>query len=727
MGLSWALRWRLRRLRKQADQCAARGLQNEVRLLREKAARLALLAGPNAWSAHYLRLWGEALLWQGQTPQAREIFEKSRQALSERGYRAETFRVLLNLVRIAIYQAQWQAAGNYLDEASRLSPSAMQLCELHELRGELEHAQGNFNRARVLLEQARQIARGQAQNIREGWLLYALAQLECDSGNLNRALEQIEMAEKLWAGRELLGRPQALRLRARVERRRGQAGHSQAHFLSALQLFSALQFAEGIAASQSGLAGDAILAGRAQEAESLLDEASAGYQRMAYHTRLVAMLLTRVDLHLLTGNLAWARKRCEEALKLSREIGDLLSEAEACWRLGDMEGRVSGRESAQPQLLTALRIFRQVGSRLGEAQVLLSLAQAQAPEGESQPWLEQALTCFHESGCWQGQAQALLMKAQACRTDGYMEEAHNLYQKAGQFYQRIESKTGLAQVALGLGDLERLRGENPASAMSHYDNAQRLFQALEDRLGESAVRRARAQLLALSDANAAREQYQQALSLLSERELAEKAHILLGLSDLDLKNGNYEAARDNLIWASDMYQKSGARMGWGHAMRKLGHLEMLLENYPSAQQHLDFALALYEQMQDSWGLGKTLLALGALAQRKQHWDDAARYYHAAIEIYRRVNQRRQLGNSLLGLASVERELRQYDLAREHYLEARTNFHTCADLPQEQDALRQLGDLEMAAGRVPQAMQYYNELRSLYGIAHARLPTAGSLL
>ncbi len=728
MGLMWGLRWRLLRLRRQADQCASRGLQNEVRRLREKAARLAQHAKSSVLIARYQNLWGEALFWQGETTAARQAFERALEKLQSTSARAETIQVLLNLAQVANWQGRLQAANGYLEEASRLSPTPAQLCRVQEARGELECARGNFHRARVLLEQARQMARGQGQKGREGWLLYALAQVDCDSGYLTRALEQIEQAEKLWAGRELLGRPQALRLRARVERRRGQLGQAQPHFLSALQLFSAMQHAEGIAASQSGLAGLALQANNTTEAESLLDEAAAGYRRMDYRRRQLAMLLTRVDLHRMTGNLAWARKRCEEALGQSRELGDQYSEAEAKWRLGDMEVRVGGQDSAQPQLLTALELFRQNGCRLGEAQVLLSLAQAGAPDSESQPWLAQALASFQESGCWQGQAQALLMQAQAARNLGQMEEARNLYQRAGQFYQRIDSKPGLAQVALGLGDVERLRGERPASAMVHYDNAQRLFHMVGDRLGEASVRRARAQLLMSSDAEAAREQYQATLGLLGEYDIVEKAHVLLGLGDLDSQAGNYETARQNLMLARELYQRAGLRLGWAHSMRKMGHLDLERGQLDTARQHFEFALELYEQLQDGWGLGKTHLALGALEQQLQNHDEAARHFMAAEEIYRRVQHRGNLGRALLGRAGIERELRRYDSARGHYLEARTHFQASAELSQEQDALRQLGDLEMAAGQVQRAMQYYNELRSLSGTPQSPRPlTAGSLL
>lgn len=706
------LRWRLHRLRKRADDCASRGLQNEVLRLREMAARLATHAGARALSAHYLVLWGQSLFWHGETTPAQQAFQRAREGLQAGGAQEDEFQALLGLAQVAIRRGQLPDAGSHLDAAARLEPSAAQRIQLLKHRSELEYARGNLHNSRELLEQARQQARSSQDGAREGWLLHALAHIESECGNLGRALELIEQAEKHWAGRELLGRPQALRLRAKIERQRGQLGHAQAHYLSALQLFSALQHAAGIAAAQSGLASVALHAGRAKEAESLLDAATVQYERMEYRPRQAVMLLSRVELHLLNGNYAWARKRSEEALMLSRELGERRIEADAHWQLGEMERRSGAHDAARKHLLRSLTLYREIGSRAGEAMVLLSLARAHTQESESQSWLEQALVRFQESGSWEGYAQALLMQAETSRAGDRMDEARSSYQKAGQLFQRIESKAGLAQVELGLGDVERMEGEKPAAALAHYETAQRLMQQLEDRLGEAAVLRSRARLLQPSDPAAARAQFFAALERLREEDKTAMAHVLLGIGELDQQAGNYDSARLHLVRARDLYQQSGSRLGWAHAMRILGELELALARPDMARQHFEFAFTLYEPIRDAWGLSAIHLAMGRLELHQQRWEEAARHFQAALEIFRRLRHRRGQGHALLGLAACERELHQYETARAHALESRAHFQACADLEQEKQALRQMGDLEMAAGAVQQAMQYYNELRSL---------------
>jgi tetratricopeptide (TPR) repeat protein len=107
------------------------------------------------------------------------------------------------------------------------------------------------------------------------------------------------------------------------------------------------------------------------------------------------------SVHVLTGDYPAAAASHQQALALSRDLGDLLGQAEALNRLGELSSRTSATSQAREHHTQALAITRDISALPEEARALEGIGQAYLRDGtygEGLDCLQQALTIYQRIG-----------------------------------------------------------------------------------------------------------------------------------------------------------------------------------------------------------------------------------------------------------------------------------------------------------------------------------------
>ena len=130
-----------------------------------------------------------------------------------------------------------------------------------------------------------------------------------------------------------------------------------------------------------------------------------------------------------------------EALKLFKDIGDRLGEANVLQAIGDVQQFRDERDAALESYNEALKLFKDIGDRLGEANVLQShgklLIFSQKPE-EGLKMLQDALNIYEEIDSIPSQANIYFFLGQILASNGQKDKSIELLQQAVELGNKID-------------------------------------------------------------------------------------------------------------------------------------------------------------------------------------------------------------------------------------------------------------------------------------------------
>lgn len=223
-----------------------------------------------------------------------------------------------------------------------------------------------------------------------------------------------------------------------------------------------------------------------------------------------------------SGTLAWrlgdimaARSQLQEALELSRHLGDRLREGRILNNLGGVAIHQADNHAAQSFLEQAVAIHRAMGNRAMEARVLNNVAALAINRGrfaEADAPLERALASSRELGNCMEEATALSHLGFLAQERGEFGRAQSLHEHAlatarafGVREFEVEEIRHLGEVALAMGDRKtaRERFRNALATATEIGNQHEIVQCLEAvtaLLVETARHEQAAQLCGAADA-----------------------------------------------------------------------------------------------------------------------------------------------------------------------------------------------------------------------------------
>jgi tetratricopeptide (TPR) repeat protein/transcriptional regulator with XRE-family HTH domain len=338
---------------------------------------------------------------------------------------------------------------------------------------------------------------------------------------------------------------------------------------------------------------------RAERASLLacLDHAT----RAGQHARVIALTAGIAGLLHRDGPFADAITRHTAAIQAAQRVGDRLGQANALTDLGNAQrqaGDYPGAAQAQEQ---ALGIYRDLGDRLGQANALSYLGNLQR-EMSNYPAaaqaLEQALSIYRDLGDRRGQANALDELGELrVHTDDYPGAAQAQEQALG-IYRDLGSRLGQAIALSYLGNVRRATGNYPAAA-----------EALEQALGICRD--------------------------LGDRRL--QAIALSYLGNVRRATGNYPAAAEALEQALGICRDLGDRRLQAHALNGRAALHRVSGDLARAEGCHQQALELARAIASLWDEAHALAGLGRCAMADGHAAQAEALLRQALEIFEQIS------------------------------------------------------------------------------------------
>ncbi|BCX02892.1 MAG: hypothetical protein KatS3mg053_0830 [Candidatus Roseilinea sp.] len=148
------------------------------------------------------------------------------------------------------------------------------------------------------------------------------------------------------------------------------------------------------------------------------------------------------DSNVLSHNLDAALASYAQALDLFRAVGDRLGEANVLTAIGDVQQFRDERDAALASYAQALDLFRAVGAKLGEANVYLAIGQMQ---GEPELF-EQAIAIYRQIGDAYGTARGQFLFARLLLARGEADRAVICLYEARQIWAQMGFADGLQAV-----------------------------------------------------------------------------------------------------------------------------------------------------------------------------------------------------------------------------------------------------------------------------------------
>ena len=170
----------------------------------------------------------------------------------------------------------------------------------------------------------------------------------------------------------------------------------------------------------------------------------------------------------------------EQALAISREIGDLQDESRAANNLAFTYVILGRYEEAVPALLDALKLQRELGRRYGECIALINLGEVYVELGhydEATTRSQEALTIAREVGSARDEGYALYNLGRAQLDQGHLAAAADQFEQALPFHRAVGDKYGEAQDLQRIGTVHA-RAARPTEAGQAWAQAHALFEAL---------------------------------------------------------------------------------------------------------------------------------------------------------------------------------------------------------------------------------------------------------
>ena len=170
---------------------------------------------------------------------------------------------------------------------------------------------------------------------------------------------------------------------------------------------------------------------------------------------VVHLLAKRSGLLRLAGDYTNALASARAGLALARQVGDRLGEANVLAAIGDVQQFRKDMEGALASYGQALELYRQVGDRLGEARVLAAIGDVQQFRADRAGALAsygQALEMYRQVGARLGEANVLLALGDLTRQAHDYTQAWQYYTQAQQHYATIEDVYSQARVLYRMGD-----------------------------------------------------------------------------------------------------------------------------------------------------------------------------------------------------------------------------------------------------------------------------------
>ena len=187
-------------------------------------------------------------------------------------------------------------------------------------------------------------------------------------------------------------------------------------------------------------------------------------------------------------------------------------------------------------------------------------------------------------------------------------------------------------------------------------------------------------------------------------DIAPDATSYQGLGMIQLGQGEYDQAEENLQKALQIHLDQKDRHGEAAALQALASIDMMQGHYDSARPRLARSLELARETGDRAGEAVLLFNLADVDREKGELARATEELDCALAITRDRGDRKGMAASLHGLGMISSLAGEKEEAAKHFREALQVYQELKDQVGEAGALFQLGALAVQMDRVPEGLR-----------------------
>jgi len=411
-------------------------------------------------------------------------------------------------------------------------------------------------------------------------------------------------------------------------------------------------------------------------------------------------------------SLRQAIAKYEEALKLFRAVGDRRGEAVILNNIGKVYSALGEQQKALEYYNQSLPLTRATGDRRGEAVMLTNIGKVYSALGEQQKALEyynQSLPLFRATGDRGGEAVTLNYIGLVYSELGEIQKALEYYSQSLPLTRAVGDRGSEATTLTNIGSVYLVLGENQ-KGLEYYSQSLPLSRALGDRTREAVILNNIGQVYsALGDNQKALEYYSQSLPL--SRAVGDRKQEANTLTNI---GGVYSALGDNQK-ALEYYSQSlplsravGDRGGEATTLTNIGNIYSALGEKQKAREYYSQSLSLRRAVGDRGGEATTLNNIGQVYSELGEQQKALEYYSQSLSLSRAVGDRRGEAPTLSNLGAVYSELGEQQKALEYYSQSLSLKRALGDRRGEATTLNNMGAVYSQLGEQQKALEYYSQ-------------------
>ncbi|MEG4234482.1 tetratricopeptide repeat protein [Microcoleus sp. Pol11C3] len=407
-----------------------------------------------------------------------------------------------------------------------------------------------------------------------------------------------------------------------------------------------------------------------------------------------------------------ALTKYEEALKLYREVGDRAGEAITLYYIGAAYSELGEKQKSLEYYSQSLPLSRAAGNRRGEASTLNNIGQVYSELGEKQKALEyysQSLPLSRAVGDRSIQASTLNNIGKVYYDLGEKQKALEYYSQSLPLSRAMGDRRGEAVILNNIGGVYDDLGEKQ-KALDYYNQSLPLSHAVGDRRGEARILNNIGSVYSeLGEKQKALEYYSQSLPL--SRAMGDRLGEAVTLNNIggvydDL--GEKQKALEYYNQSLPLRRAVGDRSGEAVALSNIGAVYSALGEKQKALEYYSQSLPLRRAVGDRSGEASTLHNIGAAYSELGEKQKALEYYSQSLPLSRAVGDRRGEALTLNNIGLVYSELGEKQKALEYYSQSLPLSRAVGDRHGEALTLHNIGGVYSALGEEQKALEYYSQ-------------------
>lgn len=507
----------------------------------------------------------------------------------------------------------------------------------------------------------------------------------------------------------------------------GKLDAAVANLEQSLKLYQALKDRETEAATLEDI-GDAHF-----DADNY-SKAEVSYQNAAVIFAELKDLAGEMKMKAALGKVRYYLYRSEEAIQLLKPViayyestNDKESLADVLLQIGKAFTIIKSFEDGRKALTRSADLYRELKSRVGEANALLHLGSLEMQDGKpdaARSSREKALELYTLAKFSYGMRLANVSLAE-------IHSYTNDYDKAIGYAEAARKVAETENTKDALWDAYQITGW-VLILMSRYDEAIR-YTSMAVKLAEE-LKSARRRTESLTNLGIAYSSlgmrgdsiryYRQALELTKEtgdRVAAAILHSNIGYNYYGLRD--LQNARKYLEEALPKMRAEKMTREIGYTTHNLGMVQIATGDMAGAETSYKTALAIYIEVKDRRPEAYAYLSLGELHTIRKQWKEAAAYLEKALQLSREIKYADIEANTLSWMMAMWRDREQPRLAILYGKQAVNVFQSvrtlnrglqktalAAYIKHNDAAYRELADLLISQGRLPEAQQVFDLLK-----------------